>query len=163
MITWINDKELGASIRSKSVTVLLRKEDESGVVEYRSAEVLVPNDAPDTKSWIAANVTNDVLWESGSAAVEGDFMAAYQRKYRKYHYRILQAVQRTMAAGGSLDTIIAAALEAIGSVTAKKGEFDLWRSLLGISAAEVTDTKSKRDLLMAILAFANSGIIAGDL
>jgi len=82
-----------------------------------------------------------------------------RKQYKAYYYAVLRSVDGVRAAGGTLDMALGAGLQAINQDEAKRAEFDQWRSMCQLVNPETV--QDKRDLLVALLAFANAGLVGG--
>lgn len=145
--------EQANGLRTKSVRALLRQE-----TNYRLVEVVLP---ADTDAAAAVSSRAGALWQTGAVVDVTWWLAARERSFKAYYYAIIRAVEGVRMAGGTLDMALAAGLEAVNANSVKRAEFDQWRSMAQLGAESIVDTKDKRDLLVAILSFANAGLIGG--
>lgn len=140
-------------LRTQSVKALLREGQ-----AVKAVEVVRPL-GEDAAAFVAANTA--ALWATATAADITMWLAARERAHRAYYYAVIRAVEGVRAAGGTLDMALAAALTAVDQVSAKRAEFDQWRAMTQLDAGNIQTTQDKRDLLMAVLAFANAGLVGG--
>ena len=146
-------EEKANGLRTKAVVALLR--DGQAV---RRCEVVI-NQAQDAAAFVVTHAAE--LWPGAAAADLAWWLAVRERQYRAYYYTVLRAVDMQRAAGGTLDMALAAALAAINANDTKRAEFDQWREMAQLKAADIQTTQDKRDLLVAVLAFVNAGLIGG--
>lgn len=148
---YIVTDEQANGLRTKSVTVLMKDN-----AAYRRAEVVLPA-GTDAATWMAANGAS--AWAAGSAVDASWWLAAKERQYKAYYYTVLRSVDGVRAAGGTLDMALGAGLQAINLDETKRAEFDQWRTMCQLVNPETV--QDKRDLLVAVLAFANAGLVGG--
>ena len=140
-------------LSTKSLRVLLRQNQ-----DYRLGEVVLPLDA-DALDVLADQ--HQALWDGGEIVNIAWWIAATQRRYREYFYGIQIAVDGARLAGGTLDILLAAGLQAIAQDDTKAAEFAQYRSILGLS--DIVNDTEKRDLMNLIITWSNAGIIGGGL
>ncbi len=146
-------EEQANGLRTKAVTALLKE----GQTVRQCQIVLAATD--NAAEYVASHAGE--LWPRALAADVTWWMAVRERQYRAYYYAVLRAVDMQRAAGGTLDMALAAGLAAINADDTKRAEFDQWREMAQLRPGDIQSTQDKRDLLVAVLAFVNAGLIGG--
>ncbi len=144
-------EEKANGLKTKAVGVLLK----DGQI-VRRCEVVV-DQAEDAAGYVQSHAVE--LWAEATTTDMAWWLSIRERQYRAYYYAILRAVDGVRDAGGSLDMALAGGLQAINADADKRAEFDRWRTMCQLTDPQTV--QDKRDLLMGLLLFANSGLIGG--
>jgi hypothetical protein len=146
-------KEMPTGLRTKSIFVAVQDDDtgEARLVELPG--VWIDEDA---QTHVEALRKRD-LWQAGEPTDREVFDLADEGSgTRKYYKFILRAIERAQIAGGTLDTAVAAGLDAIARNNKRKAQFDGRRAWMGLTQPGTVE--EKRALLLAMEVFALRGL-----
>lgn len=131
--------DLQNSLRTRAVTVLLRKKS-----DYRRAEIIIPLDATDDQ--LAAGVEQH--WSSAEAEPDGLRLwgASEQRQHRQTYDGLLFALRKSLSSGGEAADMVAAARQILAENEDKVSEFQALNKLV-----QEADEKKFRELVALTL------------
>jgi hypothetical protein len=145
-------KEIPNSLRTKSVTALLRDN-----IVVKRIEKVMPLQA---NALAVITAEADTLIQGGQTLPLAAWLAAKEIPLRDYYYTIIMQAYQTMMSGGDIDMARGAAMLAIQQNPAKLAEFNRLREVVGLNNM-VETIEDKRSDLLWMGVFAVLGIISG--
>lgn len=152
---WVIDNQKTINqVRKRIFRVLM-----TDATSYRTAEAHT-EDLVSNPYTVVDAMDIEELWAAGTVISIESFLAGSERNLEDYYYNIMASLELArLNPSITLDGLVAAGQAAIDLYPTKAASFGAWVTLVGL--ADPQTTEEKRSLVLGMMLFADTGIIAG--